>query len=237
MSQIEEQISPLLIVKNIIYSLSLYSPIIICVSIVLFSMFTVTINKAFVFFLWVLVITSIRIGLLILSRYMFKEEKMNQLPFICSTGLTDIIIPQDVWYSTYLLTFTFMYFIAPMFMISAQNNVNIINYGVIAFFIFYIILDIGIKISLSCIHIPINIKDISNLTFTDKFKLSGKSLFGNAISGAFLGIFIALGMYGTELKGYLYINEINSNKEVCSMPSKQQFKCKVYKDGALVGNI
>ena len=44
-------------------------------------------------------------------------------------------------------------------------------------------------------------------------------------------------MYGTELKGYLYINEINSNKEVCSMPSKQQFKCKVYKDGALVGNI
>ena len=236
MIQNEEQISPLLIIKNIIYSLSLYSPIIICVSIVLFSMFTVTINKAFVFFLWVLVITAIRIGLLILSRDFLKEEKMNQIPFICSTGLTDIIIPQDVWYSTYLLTFTFMYFIVPMFMISAQNNVNMINYGVIAFFIFYIMLDIGIKNSLSCIHIPIGIT-VSNLTFTDKLKLSGKSLFGNVFSGALLGIFIALGMYGTEFKGYLYINEINSNKEVCSMPSKQQFKCKVYKDGTLVGNM
>ena len=236
MSQNEQQNSPLLIIKNIIYSLSLYSPIIICVSIMLFSMFTVTINKAFVFFVFVFLITTIRIGLLIIFQYIFKEEKMNQLPSICSTGLTDIIIPQDVWYSTYLLTFIFMYFIVPMFMISAQNNVNIINYGVIAFFIFYIMLDIGIKISLSCIHIPIGI-NVSNLTFTDKLKISGKSLFGNIFSGALLGIFIALGMYGTELKGYLYINEINSNKEVCSMPSKQQFKCKVYKDGTLVGNM
>ena len=51
------------------------------------------------------------------------------------------------------------------------------------------------------------------------------------------GVIAGLIMYGSELKSYLYINEINTNKEVCSMPSKQQFKCKVYKDGTLVGNM
>ena len=35
----------------------------------------------------------------------------------------------------------------------------------------------------------------------------------------------------------LFINELTSNKEVCTRPSKQQFKCKVYKDGTLIGDI
>jgi hypothetical protein len=61
---------------------------------------------------------------------------------------------------------------------------------------------------------------------------------GDLLSGIFLGALISgIIMYGTALKGYLYINEMNSNKEVCSMPSKQQFKCKVFKDGTLIGNL
>jgi hypothetical protein len=43
-------------------------------------------------------------------------------------------------------------------------------------------------------------------------------------------------MYGSKFNNYLYINEINTNKEVCSMPTKQQFKCSVYKNGELVGS-
>jgi len=42
-------------------SLSFYAPIIICVSIVVFSMFTATMEKAFVFFIWIFIITFIRI--------------------------------------------------------------------------------------------------------------------------------------------------------------------------------
>ena len=107
-------------------------------------------------------------------------------------------------------------------MISKQHNVNVINFGVLAFFICYIGLDLFIKNKLSCIPAE---------TF-------GKQVSGNLLSGIFLGgVITGLIMYGTELKGYLYINEINSNKEVCSMPSKQQFKCKVYKDGTLVGTM
>jgi hypothetical protein len=37
-------------------------------------------------------------------------------------------------------------------------------------------------------------------------------------------------------KNYLYINEINSNREFCSMPSKQTFRCNVFRDGTLVSS-
>jgi len=209
---------------SIFYSLSFYSPIIICVSIVLFSMFTMTMNKAFVFFIWIFIITFIRI---IIFKGVLTGDPNNKFVNIedndiCLTGLSQIFIPKDVLYSTYILTFTMMYFIVPMCMISVQNKINIINYGVLAFFICYIGIDIFIKNKLSCIPAE---------TF-------GKSVSGNILSGMFLGGVIAgLIMYGSELKSYLYINEINTNKEVCSMPSKQQFKCKVYKDGTLVGNM
>jgi hypothetical protein len=199
---------------SVFSSLSFYSPIIICFSIFLFSMFTGSMVKAFVLFVWIFIITFLRIIVL-------KGKQIdNQIPKICSTGLTEYFIPQDITYSTYLLTFIMMYFIAPMIMVSIQNNVNAMNYGVLAFFICYIALDLFIKNSYSCIQ------------------LFSRRVIGDILSGIFLGTFIAgILMYGSNLKSYLFINEINSNKEICSMPSKQQFKCNVYKDGTLVGNI
>ena len=114
-----------------------------------------------------------------------------------------------------------MYFTIPMVMVSIQNNVNVINYGVLAFFIAYIVLDLFIKTTLSCIP-----------------TLFSTLVIGDILSGAFLGGVIAgVIMYGTNLKNYLYINEINSNKEVCSMPSNQQFKCRVFRNGTLVGDL
>ena len=202
---------------NIFSSLSFYSPIIICVSIVVFSMFTSTIEKAFVFFIWIFIITFIRIIL-------FKGINSNkdyEMPQICLTGLSQLFIPKDITYSTYILTFAMMYFIVPMIMISVQKHINVINYGVLSFFIAYIALDLFIKNSLSCIP-----------------GLFSTLVIGDIVSGLFLGAVVSgLIMYGSNLKAYLYINEINNNKEVCSMPSKQQFKCKMYRDGTLVGDI
>ena len=206
---------------NMINSLSFYSPIIICVSVIVFSIFTSSIEKAFVFFVWIFIITFIRI-------IVFKGLKSNQdsslreeIPAICLTGLSEIFIPKDVTYSTYVLTFAMMYFIMPMIMVSIQNKVNIINFGVLGFFLAYIALDLFIKKSRACIPAFFSVLVI-----------------GDILSGIFLGAVISgLIMYGSSLKGYLYINEINSNKEVCSMPSKQQFRCNVYKDGTLVGNL
>ena len=204
---------------NILNSLSFYSPIIICVSIVVFSMFTSTMEKAFVFFIWIFIITFIRI-------IAFKGFKTNQdfvsneIPNICLTGLSQLFIPKDVTYSIYVLTFTMMYLFTPMLMVSKQHNVNIINYGILGFFLAYLALDLGVKYQLKCIKI------VSSLVI------------GDVLSGLFLGgVISGIIMYGSTLKSYLYINEINANKEVCSMPSKQQFKCRVFKDGTLIGNM
>jgi len=201
---------------NVINSLSFYSPIIICVGIVFFSILTSSMIKAFAFFICIFIITFIRI---IVIKFSGTSDVL--IPDKCLTGLSQIFIPKDVTYSTFLLTFTMMYFIVPSIMISKQNNVNMLNYGVIGFFISYIALDLFVKKSLDCIP-----------------GIFSTLVIGNILSGIFLGVFIAgLIMYGSNLKSYLFINEINTNKEVCSMPSKQQFKCKVFKDGTLVGNI
>lgn len=202
---------------NILYSLSFYSPLIICTSIFILSIFTAPIAKAFAFFISIFIITFLRI-------LVFKGigTKINpDLPSICLTGVTEIFIPQDITYSTYILCFTLMYLLMPMIMLSSQNKINAINYSVLGFFIFYIVFDLGIKLRLSCIS-----SLFSGLVICD------------IISGLFLGALIAGPiMYGTPLKKYLYINELNSNKEVCSLPSKQQFKCKLFRNGELVGNI
>jgi hypothetical protein len=200
---------------NLLYSLSFYSPIITIISVLLFSIFTGSLVKATWYYLWIFVITFLRILLFKATGYSDQS-----IPDICSTGLTEIFIPKDVTYSTYLLSFTLMYFFLPMVMVSKQSNVNVINYGVLGFFIAYIVLDLFIKNTLNCIP-----------SFFSKLVL------GNIVSGLFLGGVIAgIFMYGSNLKGYLFINEINNNKEVCSMPSKQQFKCSVYKNGELVGS-
>ena len=203
-------------ITQICYSLSFYSPIIICVSIVLFSMFTSSIGKAFAFFICIAIITFIRI-------IVFKGLKTlepNQIPSICLTGLSELFIPQDITYSTFILTFTMMYLITPMIMISTQNKMNFINYRILAFFLAYIALDLFVKNQLNCIQ------------------LFSSLVIGDILSGLFLGAVISgIIMYGSTLKSYLYINEINTNKEACSRPSKQQFKCRVFKDGTLIGNM
>ena len=203
-------------ITQICYSLSFYSPIIICVSIVLFSMFTSSIGKAFAFFVCIAIITFIRI---IVFKGLNTLEP-NQIPSICSTGLSELFIPQDITYSTFILTFTMMYLITPMIMISTQNKMNFINYRILAFFLAYIVLDLFVKNQLNCIQ------------------LFSSLVIGNILSGLFLGAVISgIIMYGSTLKSYLYINEINTNKEACSRPSKQQFKCRVFKDGTLIGNM
>jgi len=206
---------------NIFNSLSFYSPVIICVSVIVFSIFTSSIEKAFVFFVWIFIITFIRIIIFKGFNSIPDSSLREEMPAICLTGLSEMFIPRDITYSTYILTFSMMYFIMPMIMVSTQNKVNVINFGVLSFFIAYILLDLFIKKSRSCIP-----------AFFSSLVL------GDILGGLFLGAVISgLIMYGSSLKGYLYINEINSNKEVCSMPSKQQFRCNVYKDGTLVGNL
>jgi hypothetical protein len=192
---------------NVISSLSFYSPLIILSSVFIFSMFTATVGKFGWFLLWCFVITCVR-------WIVYKPIATLDPRSICNT-----FIPNDYTYSTYILTFTMMYFILPMIMVSSQSNTNAMNYGVLGLFIAYITLDLFVKKSLLCIP-----AFFSSIVLT------------NIVAGLFLGAILSLGMYSTTLKQYLYINEINSNREVCSTPSKQQFRCNVFKDGTLVSS-
>jgi uncharacterized membrane protein (DUF485 family) len=109
------------------------------------------------------------------------------------------------------------YLLTPLVMISTQSKTDAMNYVALAFFIVYILFDLLIKYSFACVtnFIPV--------------------IFGDILSGLSVGIGIAVLMY-SYFRNYLYINEINSNKEVCSMPSKQHFKCSVYKHGELISS-
>jgi hypothetical protein len=191
--------------------LSFYSPIVICVGVIMFSMFTATYNKAGIYLCLVFFVSCIR-------RAFYKPSLEYVMPEICLTGLEDMMLPRDVTYSIFILTFTMVYFVIPMILVSTQTKTNMINYGIIFFFIAYIILDIYVKYNLKCIS-------------------STYLILTNFIAALFVGGLIVLLMYGSKMKTYLYINEANSNKEVCSMPTKQQFKCNVYKNGELVGNL
>lgn len=191
---------------NIFNSLSFYSPLIILSSVFIFSLFTGSMIKFGWYVLWCFVLTCLR--------WIVFKPTGEGIPDICNT-----FIPKDFTFSTYILSFTMMYFIFPMIMMSTQRNYNSLNYGVITLFIAYIILDIFIKKSLLCIS-----GFFSSLVLT------------NILSGLFLGVMISLMMYSTKLKPYLYMNEVNSNREVCSMPSKQTFRCNLYKNGELVSS-
>jgi hypothetical protein len=174
-----------------------------------------------IFLLWTFVITFLRIIVLrILTTNQQKVEIATNIPKICQNGITNMFANNDVTYSTYLLCFTTAYFITPLYLISNSTGQNVINYSLLSFFILYILFDLFIKKSLMCIP-----------------QITSKLVFGEVISGLGLGMVISGAiMYGTNMKNKLFVNEINSNKEVCSMPSKQKFKCSVYKNGELVSS-
>jgi len=115
-------------------------------------------------------------------------------------------------FSVFVFGFTIMYIFLPMFVNGGDN------YVIFSFILFYAFLDMMIKFYKRCIT---TIADVSI----------------NMLAGLGLSALIVSLMYVGGSGKYLFFNEIASNKEVCSMPTKQTFKCQVYKNGTLVGNV
>ncbi len=59
----------------------------------------------------------------------------------------------------------------------------------------------------------------------------------NILLGASSAALIVSLMYAGGSGEYLFFNEISSNKEMCYQPSKQNFKCLMYKDGQLISEL
>lgn len=187
-------------------SLSLYSPLIIMIAILVFSIFSSAINKGMFYLLCVFIITAARI--------FFMPSMDAPGDNICNVGA----IPKaGQTYSTFFLAFTLFYFLIPMFILSSMNNTNMLNYGVILFFSSYILFDGLQKKAMGC------------------FIIDG-AVIGNFLIGALAGTLIAGLLFYTDKISLLFINELNSNKEVCTVPSKQQFKCNVLRNGMIIGS-
>jgi hypothetical protein len=192
-------------------ALSFYSPLIVVISIFMFSVFSSAINKGLFYIVCVFLVTSLRYACLMIG----KIPQLNQGSSICNEG---VFLPYTgLSYSTFILAFTALYFITPMFIITAQNKTNTINYYVILFFVAYIVFDLFIKLSSNCIKLNLNV-------------------LADFLSGGLLGATIALILFAANKISIMFINELNSNKEVCSVPSKQQFKCSLYRNGTIVGS-
>ena len=113
-------------------------------------------------------------------------------------------------FSIFVWAFSFFYVCYPMFF---NNDIN--------YFIFSALLT-GLVINIA----------------TRKKCMTGAMIGANIIGGSFLGIIIPVLIYASGSGGqYLFYNDISSSSTSCSLnKSKQTFKCKVYKNGELVGS-
>ena len=109
---------------SLLDTLSFFSPIIISCSVLIFSLFAMVIGKGLFYIFWLLIATVIRIAILWSIGSPSKVQYANP---VCNTGN---FLPYDnLFYSTFVLCFTFFYFTTTMYI---TNNVN---YFIVIFFI------------------------------------------------------------------------------------------------------
>jgi hypothetical protein len=106
------------------------------------------------------------------------------------------------------MAFTIIYLFLPML-----NN-NLINYPVIISLLGLFVIDAATKMDNNC-------TDFAGIIFG--------GIFGSFLGGLYYAIIHVAG--GDSL---LYFDELMSNRVLCSKPSKQTFKCSVYKGGKII---
>ena len=92
------------------------------------------------------------------------------------------------------------------------------NFWIFSTLLVYFFMDIGIKLYKKCV-------------------LSTTDLTLNVLAGASCAGLIVASMYAGGSGKYLFFNQATSSSEQCSMPNTQTFKCSVYKNGELIGNM
>lgn len=121
----------------------------------------------------------------------------------------------------------------------SQYSVPSFNSALYLYTILYILLPM---ISMEMVNFPLIIIFVLLFVLDSIVKYRNKcsSLMG-IIMGSILGLFFGISWFllirATGQKGLLYYDDLVSNKIACSRPTKQNFKCQVYKNGELIQNI
>jgi len=200
-------IQPLLMYKpyNLAVLLTFYSPLIVSISIISLS-FVFQNFKGLIYLVWLIIFTCIR---------SFCIELSGSKPLNFSENDLCTMIQYSKYgnntFSMFFISFSLFYICAPMFI-----NKDI-NYFLLSGFIFYYLLDLGIRYYSKCINV------ISSVIL-------------DTLLGVLCGVISTMTMYSTKTQQYLFFNETSSTKDICSLPSKQTFKCSLYKNGELVSS-
>tara|TARA_B100001142_G_C14282605_1_gene635549 strand:- start:967 stop:1500 length:534 start_codon:yes stop_codon:yes gene_type:complete len=112
--------------------------------------------------------------------------------------------------SSLFIAFTIAYLLLPM---KYNNNMN---YGVILFLLFMFTIDAYVK------------------TYSKCSSISG-SIIGGLAGFLFGCIWYAI-FHATGYDSLLYFDTYSSNRVFCAKPSKQSFKCSVYKNGKIISS-
>jgi len=112
--------------------------------------------------------------------------------------------------SSLIIAFTVAYLVLPM-----KYN-NQMNYAVLGFLLLLLGIDILTKVENKC------------TTYAG-------SILGGLV-GFLLGTIWYIFFHGAGFDSLLYFDELRSDNVVCSKPTKQTFKCSVYKNGELISS-
>jgi hypothetical protein len=192
--------------SNLIVLVSFLSPLILAICIVSLSFFFQNFKG--------LIFLGFLLGASFLRELLFsntdKYEKYTDKNDVCSAIQFSNV--GNNTFSLFVSAFTLMYMFLPM----ALNQSY--NWTIFAGLLFYIFLDIGVKVFQNCISLNKNIVQIL-LEF---------------LLGVGLCAVIVSSMYAGGSGKFLFFNETSSDKQVCSQPKRQTFKCGVYKNGELI---
>lgn len=161
------------------------------------------------------------LGFLLAAAFLreFLLSQTGQPPAVSAAAICNAVqfsVYGNTTFSLFVFAFTLMYLCLPMFIGGS------VNWFVFAGLLVYLGVDMGVKTAQQCI------------TWS---KQGAMGVLGDVLMGFGLSAMIVSAMYAGGSQQYLFFNETSSNKEVCSMPKKQTFKCQVYKNGELVGNV
>jgi hypothetical protein len=203
--------------KDIFYFLSFYSPIILAMTLLFVSFFFQSF-KGIICLLFLLGVSIARYYFYWLRTGHVASDSNNESGENNNSDTNDICNSVEYskygnkTFSTFVFGFLIAYLLVPMFL----NNS--INYMIIQSLLVYTGMDLIIKQQKNCLPHPSEV--ILNF------------LVGFILAGVIIG-----SLYAGGSSYLLFFNEIQSTKEVCNMPSKQTFKCQVYKNGELIGNM
>jgi len=154
------------------------------------------------------------LGLMILFIVVFLFQQTIQTPVHTSSNFCSLFnisqytVPS---FNSALYLYTITYVLLPML------TTQMINFPLIIVFLLLYVCDCIVKINYGC-----------------------TPLIG-VLMGSFLGMFFGLVWYllikSSGHQDLLYYDDMISNKIACSKPTKQKFKCQVYKNGQLIQNI